>query len=130
MLSVSEALPIHDSPDMNPPDDLYGVAEDLMQRSRAAREQGDIASSQRLLRAALDLMAEDQLPSRAVEPKVSPKTSKVMELLRTGWRDHTELAQEAGISAGSLRMILQHMRRKGVNLEVQTVKRYRIIDKD
>ncbi len=126
MLSATETLPVHESPDTTP-DELYGVAEDLMLRSKMAREQGDARAAHRLLRAALDLMAENGIPTRRGKG-LSPDTVMVGDLLKRDWQEPEQLSKATGLSAGSIRAILSHMKRRGVNLQVQHITRYRISD--
>ncbi len=126
MFSDAGTLPIHESPDTTP-DELYGVAEDLMLRSKMAREQGDAKAAHRLLRAALDLMVENDIPTRRGKG-LSPDTAMVGDLLKRDWQEPEQLSQATGLSAGSIRAILSHMKRRGVSLQVQHITRYRISD--
>jgi hypothetical protein len=107
-------------------DDLYTVARDLLLRADHARQQGDTESARRYLKAALDIMAEEQLPAAAPVRPTSPETVKITDMLRSGWQEIAALCAASGWSANRVHSLITRLRTKGENIQAQSIKRYRI----
>jgi hypothetical protein len=112
MLAVS-ALP--ESTGEVPDNELFRVAEDLMNRARTAREQGDMETSRKLLRVARTLMAEDMEdeedgPGYTTKP-LSPATVKITDMLKSGWQEVAVLAETTGLSINRVHSLLARLKR-------------------
>jgi hypothetical protein len=122
MLSTPEVEMVQEAPVS---DDLYTVARDLLLRADHARQQGDTEAARRYLKAALDIMAEEQLPAVPARA-TSPETVKITELLRSGWQEIAALCAASGWSANRVHSLITRLRTKGENIQAQSIKRYRI----
>jgi hypothetical protein len=123
MLSAPEVEMVQEAPVS---DDLYTVARDLLLRADHARQQGDTESARRYLKAALDIMAEEQLPAAAPVRPTSPETVKITDMLRSGWQEIAALCAASGWSANRVHSLITRLRTKGENIQAQSIKRYRI----
>jgi predicted Rossmann fold nucleotide-binding protein DprA/Smf involved in DNA uptake len=132
MLAV-HALP--ESAGATPDVELSRVAEDLMNRAKTAREQGAVESSKKLLRAALNLMAEETEdeedgPGFTTKP-LSPATIKITDMLKSGWQEVQVLAETTGLSINRVHSLLARLKRgKNFALQSQAIKRYRLVPKE
>ena len=117
--------------------ELGQVAEDLMFRAKQSREQGDTESAKKLLRAAFDVMAEETelapVTSQPIHHKtrpMAPETVHIIERLKVGWAEITELSELTGLAANRVHSTLARLRGKDSGLQSQTIKRYRIVAKE
>lgn len=111
-------------------DDLYDVAKTLYDKAAAARAAGDTDASARLLKAAMQVMNDDTDAPVTKGRHASSETSKVVELLKTGWQEVATICETTGLSVNRVHSILARLRRQqGVTLQAQAIKRYRIATK-
>ncbi len=112
----------------NETSELYVVAQDLMTRSAVAKDRGDVESAAKLLRAAMDVMAED-LPTTATSRGRQPSQETVMvaELLKQDWHEASALVEKTGLTNNRVSLVLARLRQKP-GFEVSTAKRYRIVE--
>ena len=104
-----------------------------MARYRVLKEQGSHEAARKLLRAALDLMSEeDNIRATTTSPtkQLSPETVKIIAMLKADWTEISEMVQETGMSVNRVHSTLARLRQKGDNLQSQTIKRYRLAVKD
>ena len=127
LVNSVEMLPNQDNPSKSDTakDELFDVARDMMVRSTSARDMGDADSARRYLKAALDIMAEDQLsiPAKTAQ---SPETIRITEMLRQDWQEVSQLAEATNWNVNRVHSLLARLRTKGENLQTQAIKRYRI----
>lgn len=129
MLSNSDMLPAPDQQTeqtRDAKDELFDVARDMMVRSTTARDMGDAESARRYLKAALDIMAEDQMPSAAPRTATSAETAKIIEMLKADWQEVSQLAEATGWNVNRVHSLLARLRTKGEDMQIRSVKRYRI----
>ena len=113
-------------------DEVAVAAEELMARYRVLKEQGAHEAARKLLRAALDLMSEEDNIKATTSPtkQLSPETVKIIAMLKADWTEISEMVQETGMSVNRVHSTLARLRAKGDNLQSQTIKRYRLAVKD
>jgi len=117
-------IPVSNGSDETLPNELYLVAEDLMQRAATARQQGDERSSRRFLRAALDIMTDKPAP-RPRGKQTYPETEQAMELLSQDWQEASHLMEATGLSVNRVHSLLARLRKRA-DFQTQTIKRYRL----
>jgi hypothetical protein len=121
MTTVTEALEAEERTD------LFTVAHDLLTRAAAERKNGNPEAANKLLLAAGNIMGENIAPSEGTKG-VPNGTQQVADLLRTGWKEVSEIAETTKMSPNRIHVIIGRLKGKGKGLESQSVKRYRIVE--
>lgn len=118
-------IPNHLPADAN---DIYSAAETLLQKATLFKEQGNMKSYHRLVKAAVGCFYEGKQPPKLHRTRQPSETNaKILELLESGWQDITLLSEASGLPQNRVHMVLTYLRRKGVNIQTKAVKRYRIL---
>lgn len=118
---------LNTSPNTAPDDGLYSVAQDLLDKANNARNNGDIDTFKRLIKAALDCLTDDN----DVEKESTYKTdtsqiAKLRGILAEGWQEVDMLSQKMGVGTSRIHTLIAKMRRTGESIQALSFKKYRI----